>query len=124
MVRIAGGSPEPDCVRSARDRSAELASTTDRLVPVGFEPEMHLSASYREAPGTVYLTLHPDPLTMAEAIIHETQHGKLNRLMWLDPVLRNGYILGMVEAAGEARSSTAAGVLLAVHAFDTGWSAP
>ena len=81
MAIVAGALP---------DWSAELTATTDRLVPVGFEPEMHLSASYQEAPGTVYLR-HPDPLTMAEAIIHETQHGKLNRLTWLDPVLRNGY---------------------------------
>ena len=98
------------------DWSAELASTTDRLVPVGFEPEMHLSASYREAPGTVYLTLHPDPLTMAEAIIHETQHGKLNRLTWLDPVLRNGYT-AWSESPVRPDLRPVMGVLLAVHAF-------
>lgn len=98
------------------DWAAELESTTDRLVPVGFEPEMHLSASYREAPGTVYLTLHPDPLTMAEAIIHETQHGKLNRLSWLDPVLRNGYT-AWSESPVRPDLRPVMGVLLAVHAF-------
>ena len=62
-----------------------------RVVPVGFHAEQHLSASYREAPGLVYLTLHPSPLTLAEAIIHETQHVKLNALSWLDPISHNGH---------------------------------
>ena len=105
------------------DWSAELASTTDRLVPVRFEPEMHLSASYREAPGTVYLTLHPDPLTMAEAIIHETQHGKLNRLTWLDPVLRNGYT-AWSESPVRPDLRPVMGVLPCCARLHTGWSAP
>ena len=95
---------------------AELVTTTHRLVPVGYEPEMHLSASYREAPGLVYLTLHPDPLTMAEAIIHETQHGKLNRLSWLDPVLNNAYT-AWSESPVRPDLRPVMGVLLAVHAF-------
>jgi HEXXH motif-containing protein len=98
------------------DWAAELPATTDRLVPVGFEPELHLSASYREAPGIVYMTLHPDPLTMAEAIIHETQHGKLNRLSWLDPVLHNGYT-AWSESPVRPDLRPVMGVLLAVHAF-------
>ena len=36
------------------------------------------------------MTLHPDALVMAEALVHETQHGKLHTLMRLDPVLVNG----------------------------------
>ena len=69
---------------------AELPVSLRRIIPVGWEPERHLSASYREAPGLCYLTLHPDPLTLAEAIVHETQHGKLGVLLHLDPVLHNG----------------------------------
>ncbi len=94
----------------------ELKDTTVRLLPVGFEPEMHLSASYREAPGIVYLTLHPDPLTMAEALIHETQHGKLNLLSWLDPVLHNAYT-SWSESPVRPDLRPLMGVLLAVHAF-------
>ena len=94
----------------------ELTHTTDRIVPVGFEPEMHLSASYREAPGLVYMTLHPDPLTMAEALIHETQHGKLNLLSWLDPVLNNAYS-SWTESPVRPDLRPIMGVLLAVHAF-------
>ena len=94
----------------------ELACTTQRILPVGYEPEMHLSASYREAPGIVYMTLHPDPLTMAEALIHETQHGKLNLLSWLDPVLHNAYS-DWCESPVRPDLRPVMGVLLAVHAF-------
>jgi len=83
---------------------------------VGFEPERHLSASYREAPGIVYLTLPPDPLTLAEAIIHETQHGKLNLLSWLDPVLHNGRTT-WTPSPVRPDLRPLMGVLLAAHAF-------
>jgi HEXXH motif-containing protein len=94
----------------------ELQHTTARILPVGFEPEMHLSASYREAPHIMYMTLHPDPLTMAEALIHETQHGKLNLLSWLDPVLHNAYT-SWSESPVRPDLRPVMGVLLAVHAF-------
>jgi HEXXH motif-containing protein len=94
----------------------ELACTARRVVPVGYEPEMHLSASYREAPRVVYMTLHPDPLTMAEALIHETQHGKMNLLSWLDPVLHNAYS-DWCDSPVRSDLRPVMGVLLAVHAF-------
>ncbi|MBK9030485.1 MAG: hypothetical protein IPL61_03955 [Myxococcales bacterium] len=95
---------------------AELAVTLARIVPVGFDRERHLSCSYREAPGLVYLSLHPDPLTLAEAIVHETQHGKLNLLSWLDPILTNP---PEQRVASPARPDLRPlmGVLLAAHAF-------
>ncbi|MFK8000878.1 MAG: HEXXH motif-containing putative peptide modification protein [Polyangiales bacterium] len=87
-----------------------------QFVPVGYDPESHLSATYREAIGTVYLSLHPDPLMMAEAIIHELSHTKLHALLELDAVLEND--------PREAYPSPVRpdprplmGVLLAVHAF-------
>ena len=94
----------------------ELRFTNQRVLPVGYEPEMHLSASYREAPGIVYMTLHPDPLTMAEALVHEVQHGKLNRLSWVDPVLHNAYT-SWSESPVRPDLRPVMGVLLAVHAF-------
>jgi HEXXH motif-containing protein len=95
---------------------AELALALSRIVPVGYEPERHLSASYREAPGLVYLTLHPSVLTLAEALVHETQHGKLNVLSYFDPVLVNGRT---TWTASPVRPDLRplSGVLLAVHAF-------
>ena len=94
----------------------EMRTTLQRIVPVGYEPERHLSASYREAPGTIYMTAHPNPVTLAEAIIHEVQHGKLNTLSWFDRVLDNG----MTEwTTSPVRPDLRPiwGVLLAVHAF-------
>ncbi|MEZ4399508.1 MAG: HEXXH motif-containing putative peptide modification protein [Kofleriaceae bacterium] len=95
---------------------AELAVTLRRIVPVGFDAERHLSCSYREAPGLIYLSLHPDPLTLAEAIVHETQHGKLNLLSWLDPLVTNP---ASQTVASPARPDPRPllGVLLAAHAF-------
>jgi HEXXH motif-containing protein len=94
----------------------EITESLERIVPVGFEPERHLSASYREAPGLVYLTLHPSALTLAEAIVHETQHGKLNVLRWFDPVLENGDTTWS-RSAVRPDLRPLSGVLLAVHAF-------
>ena len=94
----------------------ELPDTLSRVIPVGFEPERHLSASYREAPGVAYLTLHPDPLTLAEAIVHEAQHSKLNLLSWLDAVLVNGRTT-WTPSPVRPDLRPLMGVLLAVHAF-------
>ncbi len=94
----------------------ELAVTLARIVPVGFDRERHLSCSYREAPGLVYLSLHPDPLTLAEAIVHETQHGKLNLLSWLDPLLTNPPDQ-RVSSPARRDPRPLLGVLLAAHAF-------
>lgn len=95
---------------------AELSLSLQRIVPVGFEAELHLSASYREAPGLIYLTLHPNRLTLAEAIVHETQHGKLNVLSHFDPALHNGRT-AWTPSPVRPDLRPLAGVLLAVHAF-------
>lgn len=94
----------------------ELSQTLRRVVPVGYHPERHLSASYTEAPGLIYMTLHPDPLTLAEAIVHETQHGKLNALLWQDVVLGNGRTEWTTSPVRDDLRPLM-GVLLAVHAF-------
>ncbi len=94
----------------------ELPRTLVRLVPVGWHAERHFSASYREAPRVAYLSLHPDPLTLAEAIVHETQHGKLNLLSWSDAVLENGYT-EWTSSPVRPDLRPIMGVLLAVHAF-------
>lgn len=87
-----------------------------RLVPVGYLPERHLSASYREAPSTAYLTLCDNPLTMAEAIVHETQHTKVNLLSWVDPIVHNAHTC-WTESPVRPDLRPLWGVLLAVHAF-------
>jgi HEXXH motif-containing protein len=94
----------------------ELKWSMKRLVPVGYLPERHLSASYREAPGLAYLTLCDNPLTIAEAIVHETQHSKVNLLSWLDPVVHNGMTC-WTQSPVRPDLRPLWGVLLAVHAF-------
>lgn len=96
--------------------AAEIAETLQRIVPVGYDAARHFSASYREAPGLIYLSLHPSPLTLAEAIVHETQHGKLNALSWFDPLLKNGRDT-WTSSPIRPDLRPLIGVLMAVHAF-------
>lgn len=95
---------------------AEMALYLRQIVPVGYFAEKHLSASYREAIGTVYLSLHPSPTTMVEALIHEFQHNKLNALFESDDVLENAHF-PLFASPVRPDPRPLHGVLLAVHAF-------
>jgi HEXXH motif-containing protein len=86
------------------------------IVPVGWDEHKHLSASYREAVGTVYMTLHPQLMTMTEALIHEFQHNKLNALASLDPLLHNAFS-PLYSSPVRPDPRPLHGVVLAVHAF-------
>lgn len=102
--------------RHLPDLRAEHDLFVQQLVPVGFDAEAHLSASYREAIGTIYLTLHPQPMTMTEAIVHEFSHNKINALFEVDPVLHNAYA-PLYRSPVRPDPRPLHGVLLAVHAF-------
>lgn len=95
---------------------AEMRLLLRHVVPVGYDEHKHLSASYLEAIGVVYLTLHPQQMTMVEALIHEFQHNKLNLLLGLDPVLDNGEE-PLFSSPVRPDPRPLRGVLLAVHAF-------
>jgi len=94
----------------------ELVLLLHEIVPVGFDAERHLSASYREALGTIYLSLHPDPITMAEALVHEFQHTKLNLLSYSDPLLENAFE-PLFKSPIRPDPRPLWGILLAAHAF-------
>ena len=122
-----GGRPHTDWTDALQAATAALSThlpewTTAlpgaplRVVPVGYERERHLSASYREAPGVAYLTLHPSTLTLAEAMVHEAQHTRINTLMLLDPVLHNG-TTAWTPSPVRPDLRPLHGVLLAAHAF-------
>lgn len=98
------------------DLAEEMRLVLQLLVPVGYDPERHLSASYAEAIGIAYLSLHPDPMTMAEALIHEFSHNKLNALQRLDPILENAFS-PLFSSPVRPDPRPLYGVLLAVHAF-------
>lgn len=85
------------------------------VVPVGTHAELSLSASYREAVGVAYVSLHPDPVKMAEALVHETQHNKANLLSYADPLIHDSDTLHVSPVRPDPRPLR--GVLLAVHAF-------
>lgn len=86
------------------------------VVPVGYDEERHLSASFQEALGVVYLSLHPDPMTMAEALVHEFSHNKLNALFELNPLLENAFS-PLYPSPVRPDPRPLHGILLAVHAF-------
>jgi HEXXH motif-containing protein len=94
----------------------EIDLYLQQVVPVGYDERTHLSASYQEVIGTVYMTLHPQLMTMVEATIHEFQHNKLHAELELDPLLHNAFFpLYSSPVRPDARPLQ--GVLLAVHAF-------
>lgn len=94
----------------------EMRLILRQVIPVGTDEHQHLSASYREAIGTVYMTLHPQPMTMTEAMIHEFQHNKLNALFHLDPVMSNAF-WPLYPSPVRPDPRPLHGVLLAAHAF-------
>ena len=98
------------------DLHRELLLYVQQIVPVGFDEQAHLSASYLEDIGTIYLTLHPQPMTMAEAVIHELSHNKLNALLELAPLLDNAFS-PLYRSPVRPDPRPLHGVLLAVHAF-------
>ncbi|MCH9680539.1 MAG: hypothetical protein K0V04_03825 [Deltaproteobacteria bacterium] len=94
----------------------EIELLVQQVIPVGFDTEQHRSATITEAVGALYLGLHPNPMTMVEALVHETSHNKMSALFELDPVLDNPpeqtYASPLRPDPRPLR-----GVLLAVHAF-------
>ena len=86
------------------------------FVPVGYHAEKHLSASFQEAVGLIYLTLHPQQMTMTEAVVHEYQHNKINAAFRLDPLLHNAWH-PLYPSPVRPDPRPLHGVVLAVHAF-------
>ena len=94
----------------------EMRTLLQVIVPVGYYDEKHLSASYREAIGVIYMTLHENDLVMLTALIHEFQHNKIHAAAYGDPFLHNAhYPLFKSPVRPDPRPLW--GILLAVHAF-------
>lgn len=94
----------------------EMRLALRRVVPVGYDEHTHLSASYQEAIGTAYMSLHPNLMTMAEALIHEFSHNKLYALFELDRGLDNAFS-PLFSSPVRPDPRPLHGILLAVHAF-------
>lgn len=102
--------------RHLPDLRREMELFLHQIVPVGYHADTHLSASYQEAIGTLYLSLHPGVMTLAEALIHEYSHNKINALFELDEVLENAFA-PLYASPVRPDPRPLHGVLLAVHAF-------
>jgi HEXXH motif-containing protein len=98
------------------DLRGEMDLIVGLVVPVGYDAVKHLSASYQEVIGTVYMTLHPSRMTLSEALIHEFSHNKVNALFELDEVLENAWS-PLYTSPVRPDPRPLHGVLLAVHAF-------
>lgn len=98
------------------DFHKEIHLFIHQFIPVGYDNERHLSASYQEAIGTIYLSLHPHPMTMTEAVIHEFSHNKINALFELDPVLENAWS-PLYASPVRPDLRPLHGIVLAAHAF-------
>lgn len=98
------------------DLRGEIDLYVHQVVPVGYDEHSHLSASYQEVIGTIYMTLHPQLMTMVEATIHEFQHNKLHAQLELDPLLHNAFF-PLYSSPVRPDPRPLQGVLLAVHAF-------
>ncbi len=95
---------------------AEMRIMLHQIVPVGYDAERHLSASYREAIGTIYLTLHPSVMIMTEAVVHEFQHNKFNVSAYSVEYLSNAFH-PLYKSPVRPDPRPLWGILLAVHAF-------
>jgi HEXXH motif-containing protein len=98
------------------DLRAEIDLYIQLFLPTGWHPETHRSASYRESIGAIYMSLHPQLMTLAEAVIHEFSHNKLHALFELDAVIENSSAKAFRSPVRQDLRPLR-GVLLAVHAF-------
>lgn len=122
-----GGRPEAEWI-AALDQAFALVQTflpqtfgeirlmLQEVVPVGYDDVRHLSASYREAIGTIYMTLHPNVMTMTEAVLHEFQHNKINVASYELDFLENAFH-PLYKSPVRPDPRPLWGILLAVHAF-------
>ncbi len=98
------------------DLRREIGLIVHQIIPVGYDEHTHLSASYQEDIGTLYMTLHPQRMTMVEAVIHEFSHNKINALFEVDGLLHNAFH-PLYKSPVRPDPRPLHGVLLAVHAF-------
>src|SRR5262249_7744124 len=60
----------------------EIGHTLSTIVPIVSTNEWSdISATSTDLPGAAYLSLSNDPLTMAELLVHEYHHTKLNAIL-------------------------------------------
>lgn len=76
-------------IRESMPRLAdEIAAFSRVVLPLrSSSPDVHASATFREAPGQMALSWTPDASVLVEAIVHEYHHDKLNAILSVDPLI-------------------------------------
>ena len=79
--------------RASPDFAHELDRMIHKIIPLGVTKSMHNSASYSTCIGHLYMSypveIEMPELAVLEAIIHESNHNKLNLIMKSDPLILN-----------------------------------
>ena len=72
---------------------SEISGMISKIIPFGISSSSHNSASYSSCIGHLYMSYPIDiempELAVLEAIIHESNHNKLNLIMKSDPLILN-----------------------------------
>jgi HEXXH motif-containing protein len=99
------------------DLAAEMRLGLHTIVPVvSASPDVHLSASFSEAPGLVAMSYGATGL-LAEALVHEYHHQKLNALMILDPLVAGPSSAAVYYSPWRPDPRPLTGLLHAVYTF-------
>jgi HEXXH motif-containing protein len=79
--------------------------------------EIHLSTTFQEAPGLVTMSWTPSVWVIAEALVHEYYHQKLNALTNLDPIIIGPSLDAVYYSPWRDDPRPLAGILHAVYTF-------
>ena len=73
----------------------ELSNMIRKIIPMGISHGTHNSASYSRCIGHIYMSypsgMEYSELALLEAIIHESNHNKLNLILRCEPLLNNTF---------------------------------
>lgn len=102
----------------APELQAEMTDMVRLLVPLA-SPQKHssVSSSYVNLRGAVCLSHAESPVLQAETLIHEYCHQKMNQLMIVEPVLREGQGGQVFYSPWRPDARRLRGLLLGAHAF-------
>lgn len=96
----------------------EIANVIDVMVPVVSDVvDVHLSSSFPELFGGFYLSWSSQAQTLAEAIVHEYHHVKLNAILENDPIIIGGTEEAIFYSPWRDDPRPLSGLLHAVYAF-------
>ena len=107
-----------DMARHDPDLLAEMSDMLRVLVPLENPMKFaSVSSSYVNMRGAICLSHAEGPLLQAETLIHEFCHQKLNQLMIIEPILKDGQSGQVFHSPWRKDARRLRGILLGAHAF-------